>query len=202
MDIARSRFPTSYEITNTNLEVTEIRFGIWGYCNRNQNGGQLACVSTGHGYDLVVGPKDTPDSNVFIGASWTRGLAIHPVATGVTFIAFLLGLSTHLTVTLIASLVGLLAALLTLLAFAVDIALYAFAKAKLNSLPSGADTITGPGFWLTFVAFLLLIIGSVTVCCGRRKRRMSDSTEYPMTTATTGTYGTSTKTGFLSRFRR
>jgi hypothetical protein len=67
-------------------------------------------------------------------------------ATAVTFIAFLLSFSTHISVTLISSLVSFLAAFLTLIAFAIDIALFAFVHheaGKVNDV--GADTNTAPG---------------------------------------------------------
>lgn len=67
-------------------------------------------------------------------------------ATAATFIAFLLALSTHLTVTLIASLVSFLAALLTLIAFAIDIALYVHVRREVKKLDvAGTNTNTGPG---------------------------------------------------------
>lgn len=62
-----------------------------------------------------------------------------------TFIALLLSFSQHVTVTLVASLFSFLAALLTLIAFAIDIALFAFTKHEMNKLNIGASTITGPG---------------------------------------------------------
>lgn len=68
------------------------------------------------------------------------------IATGVTFIALLLSFSSHVTVTLISSLVSGLATFLTLLAFAIDIALYAYVKHKLGGLDGVSErTITGPG---------------------------------------------------------
>ena len=67
-------------------------------------------------------------------------------ATGVTFIALLLSLSTHVTFTLLASLVSFLAALLTLIAFAVDIALYAYVKHQMGKLAGvESNTDTAPG---------------------------------------------------------
>lgn len=74
---------------------------------------------------------------VFIGSS---------LGAGVTLIAFGLSLSTHLTLRLCASLVSFLAATLTLIAFAIDIALYAYVKHQMGKL-SGAklDTDTAPG---------------------------------------------------------
>ena len=67
-------------------------------------------------------------------------------ATGVTFIALLLSLSTHVTFTLLASLASFLAALLTLIAFAIDIALYAWVKHQMGKLDGvGSTTDTAPG---------------------------------------------------------
>jgi len=135
---------------------------------------------------------DGGNGSVTIGSSWTRGLAVHPVAAAVTFIALLLSFSTHITVTLVASIVSFLAATITLIAFAIDIALYAYVKHQMKKIPgAGANTLTGPGFWLTFVSFILLILAGCTVCFGRRKDRMSGSSGY-----------SSSKPGFFSRFRR
>ena len=88
------------------------------------------------------------DDTVQVRSAWTRGLAIHPVAAGASFVALLLSLSTHLTVTLLASLVSFLAAVITLIAFAVDIALLALVKHEMNNLDISARTITGPGMCL------------------------------------------------------
>lgn len=64
----------------------------------------------------------------------------------VAFFALLFSLSTHVTMTLIASLLSFLAALITLIAFACDIALYAFVKHEFSKVQGvKADTVTGPG---------------------------------------------------------
>lgn len=95
--------------------------------------------------------------------------------------------STHITVTLAASFVSFLAALLTLVAFAIDIALLALVKHAVNDIGVGAKSETAPGFWLTFVSLILLLLGGCTVCFGRRKERMSSSyTNYPMQTTGKG----------------
>jgi len=173
--------------------ITEARFGIWAPCTYDIKGDRT-CGPAGHGYSF--GFKNPDDLTVIIGSSWTQGLAIHPVACVVTFIAFLMSFSQHITVTLMASLTAFLAATLMLIAFAVDIALYAFVHHELGNLPNvNEDTKTGPGFWLTFVSLILLLLGACTVCFGRRKDRMANSyPSYPMSTTKTG--------GFLSRFRR
>lgn len=122
------------------------------------------------------------------------------IAAGVTFIAFLFSLSTHVTSTLIASLTAFLAAILTFVAFALDIALLTFTKHEMEKLSdvskftdTGACTSDYPriqfpvfltdrsqAFWITFVAFLLLCISGCLVALGRRRARMADAINYPM----------------------
>jgi hypothetical protein len=74
---------------------------------------------------------------------------IHPIAAAVIFVAWLLSFSTHLTVLLVASLISFLGALLTLIVFAIDIALFVEVKSKMNHI--GGHTNPGPGFWMTLV---------------------------------------------------
>ncbi|KAJ3481103.1 hypothetical protein NLI96_g7888 [Meripilus lineatus] len=158
--------------------IDELRFGSWASCSYAVNGGRT-CLPAGHGYSTKLG--DQSGNIITIGPSWTRGLAIHPVCAGVTLIAFGLSLSTHLTLRLCASLVSFLAATLTLIAFAIDIALYAYVKHQMGKL-SGAklDTDTAPAFWMTFVSLILLLLAGTTVCFGRRKDKMDGATSYPM----------------------
>jgi hypothetical protein len=101
-----------------------------------------------------------------------------------------------MVLTLIASLVSFLAALVTLVAFAIDIALFARVRHEMRGLGVDANTNTAPGlspndyflirrvndaiiplaFWMTLVAFVLLLLAGCTVCLGRRKARMADAT--------------------------
>ncbi|KAJ7147290.1 hypothetical protein C8R46DRAFT_1353487 [Mycena filopes] len=171
--------------------MTELRFGIWSACYYTTDGART-CLKTGHAYAVAISNAEKT-ANVVIGSSWTRGLAVHPVAAAVTFIAFGMSFSTHHMVTLLSSLTSFLAAALTLIAFAIDIALYAFVHHEIGKLPDvSGHTTTSAGFWMTFVSLLLLLLAGCTVCFGRRKDRMSGAASYPM----------SSKPSFLSRFRR
>jgi len=191
MDITRVHFDHGVSTGTETNSLTQLRFGIWAYCDETTSNSDMTCVRTGHGYSVTITGGNR--SSVTIGSSWTRGLAVHPVATAVTFVAFILSLSTHITATLLASIVSFLAALLTLIAFAIDIALFAFVKHEMKKLDGvSPNTLTGPGFWLTFVSFILLLLAGCTVCFGRRRDRMSNATSYP----------TSQKRGFFGRFRR
>ncbi|KDQ52432.1 hypothetical protein JAAARDRAFT_61958 [Jaapia argillacea MUCL 33604] len=160
-----------------------------GYCVGSQ------CEDPGHGYELLLFSLQN-GSSAIIGSSWTRGLAVHPVATGFIFVALLLSLSSHVTVTLAACIVSFLAAFLTFLAFIIDIVLDAYVHHQIGKI-SGVGDVTvaaGPAFWLTLVTLILLLLAGCTVCFGRRRAYGGSSDSFKMSEFGSG--------GFLSRFRR
>jgi len=164
--------------------LSQIRFGIWGYCFDDFSNDRT-CVHQ-RAYNVSISSPVNHDS-AQIRSSWTRGLAVTPVAAGVSFVALLLSLSTHITVTLLASLVSFLAALITTIAFAIDIALLALVRHEMDNLGVNANTNTGPGFWITFAALILLLLAGCTVCFGHRRDRASGrygGGSYPAATAT------------------
>lgn len=69
------------------------------------------------------------------------------IATAVIGIAFILSLSSNLAIELASSIVSLLAAFLTLLAFIIDIALYAHTKHEMHAIDQ-SKTVTAPGTFL------------------------------------------------------
>ncbi|KAF9502129.1 pali-domain-containing protein [Pleurotus eryngii] len=194
LDITRVHFGNAGTAGTLDQGVTELRLGVWAYCSYDVNDSRT-CSKAGHGYNVGIGSVVDKNTNVIIGSSWTRGLAVHPVATAITFVALLLSFSQHITVTLVSSIVSFFAALLTLIAFAIDIALFVYVRHQVKKI-NGIDpnTNAGPGFWLTLVTFILLLLAGGTVCFGRRKDRLSG--------ATTTTYTTSEKKPFWSRFKR
>jgi len=178
----------------TSTSISQLRFGLWSYCAVQSSSGNRDCSTTGYAYSVSVRDSSSDDS-VTIGSSWTRGLAVHPVAAIISFVALLLSFSTHITVTLFASLVSFLAAVLALIAFAVDIALFAYVKHQVGTLNNSTFTTnTAPAFWMTFVSFILLILAGCTVCFGRRRQTRLDAAEPGPYSARFG--------GFLNRFRR
>jgi len=182
LDFVRIHFSGNSLSTQDSDAINQLRFGVWSFCVDSANSATRTCSTKGHGYTVML---QAPNNGgiVNIGASWTRGLAIHPVAAAVTFLAFIFSFSQHVVLTLVASLLAFLAALITLIAFFVDVALLAFVRHEISDHLAGvsAKTITGPGFWLTFVSFILLLLAGCTVCFGRRRARMSNASSYPMT---------------------
>ena len=83
----------------------------------------------------------------YVDITYTLHALPSPHATcGLTFVAFILSLSTQVTVALLASLASFLAALLTLIAFALDIAHFAFVHRQMAKLVGVVEhTNTAPG---------------------------------------------------------
>ncbi|KAJ7266531.1 hypothetical protein C8J57DRAFT_1328094 [Mycena rebaudengoi] len=189
LDFVRVNFDSSLFFGSAAL--TQVRWGIWGACAYTIDG-EKECRHLGHGYEVILETSDGRQ-RVDIGGSWTRGLAIHPVATGIIAIAFGFAASKYEHGPLVASLTSFFAALMLLIAFAVDIALYAFVHHEVGKLENvRADVNAGAAFWMTLVSLILVLMAACSVCFGRRKESGNDA--YPMLTQTSG--------GFLSRFRK
>ncbi|KAG9311107.1 hypothetical protein JVU11DRAFT_9016 [Chiua virens] len=193
MDITRMHTPGTVPLGGDVQPLSQLRLGIWYVAPLIHSWfvtylyagltATLPLTETWSAPQPVMAiqsrSKIAPITRIHIDSSWTLGLAVHPVACGVSFVALLFSFSQHITVTLLASLISFLAATLTTIAFAIDIALYAYFKNQMGNLGYGSNTITGPGFWLTFASVILLILGGLTVCCGRRRGRMSSATRVP-----------------------
>ncbi|KAJ7246791.1 hypothetical protein B0H12DRAFT_1125826 [Mycena haematopus] len=193
LDFARVKFATGFfSGGSASDELSQVRWGIWGPCQYDGNG-HRHCFHTGHAYAYPI--RTLEGQEIVIGASWTRGLAIHPVATGVIAIAFGFAASKLDNGPLIATLTSFFAALMLLIAFAIDIALYVFVHHEVGKLKNvDANVNAGSAFWMTLVSLILVLLAGCTVCFGRRKESGGDA--YPMFTKTSGSGG------FLSRFRR
>lgn len=122
------------------------------------------------------------NDSVTIKSDWTRGLAVHPVgkssniyrfihwrgesltssitsAAGLSFIALLLTFFSNTTAAVFATF---LAAFVTLIAFAIDIAFFVLVKHQVGKLQH-SDFITrpAPAFWITFISLLFLIMAGL-----------------------------------------
>ncbi|PIL26189.1 hypothetical protein GSI_11944 [Ganoderma sinense ZZ0214-1] len=179
LDVVRVHFKDSLPtVGNDTNPITAVRFGTWAACWYQQNGDRV-CNTNHGGYSTTLHDPQRMSSET-IAASWTRGLAIHPIAAAVTLVALGLSFLTHASARLAAALVAFLAAFLTLLAFLAEIALYGWVKQRVDKLNGvGSETAIGPGFWITFVVLMLLSLSGCTVCVGRRRDRLDDAQKYP-----------------------
>ncbi|KAG8935362.1 hypothetical protein FRC02_008167 [Tulasnella sp. 418] len=163
-------------VSGASRAIDQFRLGIWGYCSHEISSGDWICTRTGVGY--AVGFSNASGQTEYVRASWTRGLVVQPIATGVTFIAFLLSFSSSLGLLLVASLLSFFASLVTLIFLAINIALYLYTRSKVNDFGIDQNTDFGPAFWMSIVTFVLTLISGLIVCFNRNREsrvRRADS---------------------------
>ncbi|KAH6609578.1 hypothetical protein Trco_002924 [Trichoderma cornu-damae] len=165
-----------------NSAVDKITYGTFGYCIVNSNG-KDDCTGVHVGYDptaalgqvtqLTFSKSDRDSTRIL-----TRVLVLHPVAAGLTFLAFLLCLGTSFLGSFVASLFSALALVATIIALASDFAGFEIIKHAVNTRgPSNLEAHWGPAVWCIVAAGALTLIATVlifvTCCAGRVKKSRS-----------------------------
>ncbi|KAI5462406.1 actin cortical patch SUR7/pH-response regulator pali [Mariannaea sp. PMI_226] len=160
-----------------------VTFGTFGYCIIRS--GDDDCSKVGIGYDpakLLIGiDRSTYFSNADEDAvkALTKIMVLHPVACGLSFIAFLVCLGAGVVGSLIASLMSALTFLVTIVALACDFGLFALIRHKVNDNDVSTRAHWSAGIWLILVAAICNLIAAVLVfvscCSGRRSRRRRDT---------------------------
>ena len=115
----------------------------------------------------------------------TKAMILHPIACGMNFIAFLLALGAGVVGSLLASVVALLAFIVTVAIMIIDFVLFSIVKSNIND-NTDYDADFGAAAWTTLAAAICSLIATVVVfltcCAGRRKRRdrsaVAAKTEY------------------------
>ncbi|QUC16059.1 uncharacterized protein UV8b_00300 [Ustilaginoidea virens] len=155
----------------------QVTFGTFGYCVRGISGGSDSCTHSRIGYD-PAGLMRSLDGTDFSGASastakgLTRVMVLHPVATGLCFIALVLCAASGIIGSFVGSLVSLLAFVVTLVAMICDFIAFGIVKRHVND--QGVSTARwGSGIWLILASAIFTLVGSavvfVTCCCARKK---------------------------------
>lgn len=167
---------------NGRSSVDRITYGTFGYCIINSNG-RDDCTSAHVGYDATaalasVAQVSFSNSDRDSAKALTKVLILHPIAAGLTFLAFLLCLGTSILGSFVASLFSLLAFIVTLVAMACDFAAFGIVKHAVNSRgPNNVEARWGPTVWCILVAAVLTLIATVlvfiTCCAGRVKKSRS-----------------------------
>jgi len=168
LEVARTNFNTELLPSDT---IKQARLGVWAGCGYTKND-KKECTPTGHAYNFGVLLLDKGGEERIVKSSWTRGLVVTPVATGVAFLALIFALIPGGAWGLIASGTAFLASFIMLLAFIIDIVLLLHQKSVFD-IP-GAHTSAGAGFWLTFISLIFLLVAGCTVCIGHRRSKGED----------------------------
>lgn len=169
------------ELGNTpSSDHTSVVFGTFGWCVTGISGRADECSPSRLGYSPaeVLGMventefSDAADSTT---RGLTKAMVLHPIACGLNFIAFMLGLGAGVVGSLLASMVALLAFLVTCVILIIDFVLFSIVRSNVNGDGSGADPHYSTAAWTILVAGICSLIGTVilflTCCSGRMHRR-------------------------------
>jgi len=173
---------------NPNEPVTEIasvlKFGVWGVCASNSLDGFQECIGPQLGYTIpqdLVNYLKLPSAVVqVLVQAVIVVLIVHPIAAGLSFIAFInsLFLGSH-AVSISALAVSLVTAMLSTVVFAVDLVIVLVAKSKVKDIGGVGHNLSitwGNAVWMMLVAVIftwtavLLLSARACYCCGVSRR--------------------------------
>jgi uncharacterized membrane protein len=175
------------KVTLTNksdIRHSSVTFGTFGHCVLDvapASSDQDYCYKKVIGYnpEAIMEGIDKADYNtasVDTSKALTRVMILHPVATGLAFIAFFLALGAGVFGALLASLVSAVTFLITLVVMVTDFVSFGIVKNKINKDGSGSHAFFSVGMWTILAAMILLFFATFIVfftCFSGRMHRNS-----------------------------
>ncbi|KAG9031608.1 hypothetical protein FS837_002941 [Tulasnella sp. UAMH 9824] len=143
----------SISFLNTNIGGREIHFGVFGYTGSARH--------LGYPIDQLNTRNGLFNSTVIHNLTYV--LVLHPIAAGFAFIAVIFGLcgaASHRVGTIIMSVAALLATIITLVVWVIDMVLFGITRNKLRD--QGYPAQYGNANWLVLGAFIALLLGTCT----------------------------------------
>lgn len=123
---------------------------------------------------IIAAADRTQLSDIEAGTSdsLTRAMILHPIACGVSFIAWLLSIGAGVLGSLASVFAALIAWILCLIVMATDFSMFGILRHHVNHDRSGARAEFGSAMWCLCVAFVLLFfaMGIVTFTCFSARR--------------------------------
>jgi hypothetical protein len=161
-----------------------VHYGTFGWC-ADIAGSRHGCSGINVGYDAVGVLEDSgmrnfrlSDASSSTANALTNVMILHPVACGLNFIAFLLAVGASVVGSFLASMMALLAFLVTLVVLITDFVGFALIRNAVNRSNTGAEASYGAASWTLLAAAILSLIGSVILfftCCSARIHRRRQS---------------------------
>ncbi|KAK1964532.1 pH-response regulator [Colletotrichum eremochloae] len=180
----------------------EITFGTFGWCvigGSADGSDQCSRSSIGYSPADIIGEADATQYSSWssdAAEALTRVMILHPIAAGVSFIAFVLSAGAGMFGSLFAALVSGIAFLITVVALICDWVMLATIRRKINRDDNGADGSYAHydvALWTLLAAAICLLLGTIVVfftCCSgrlhkRRQQRAKIDNYSPPATHTT-----------------
>lgn len=155
-------------------------FGNWGFCITIPHANDQ-CTKSHLGYDPVaeVVALNAASSSDYSGTTQrsvrrlTKSFVLHPIACGLSVLAFMMGVGANFVGSFCAALAAALACAVTLVAMAIDFWLFGRVKSGINNDTTNPATAHWAScVWLCMIAFLASFVGMVLMfltCCTRDK---------------------------------
>ncbi|KAH6683330.1 SUR7/PalI family-domain-containing protein [Halenospora varia] len=188
---------------NDNSAIT---FGTFGYCTTSSSGDDCTGKHIGYNPALVMEGIDNTDfsrASMDTSKALTRVMILHPIACGVSFIAFLLALGSGFCGAIAAAMVSVIAWIITIVVMITDFVLFGIIKRHVNNDGSGSNAYFTTAMWTLLVAMLCLFLGTILVlltCCSSRMHRQNKPTKHAESGYANGT--TTTRRHFWQRRTR
>jgi hypothetical protein len=170
----------TYNANDRSTFSPDITFGTFGYCVIRE-GADDDCSKVAVGYDAADVVRsansafDVSDSAATTANALTKVMVLHPVACGMSFIAFLMALGAGIVGSFLASLVALATFLVTLVVLITDFVGFSVLKSAVNNAAADNNVnVTaefGAAAWTTLVSAVCNLIATVVVfftCCSAR----------------------------------
>ncbi|GAA6061519.1 hypothetical protein JCM10212_004509 [Sporobolomyces blumeae] len=152
------------------IQGASVTFGNWGFCLSGQ------CTSGKLGYPAnfitgLTGANQRIASETVL-RNLTYTLILTPIAAGLSFIAFLLAIGTHLVLGILGSIAALLAFIVTIVALGLQLGLFIVTRNRINGL-NQPNTHVGISscIWLVVAAAGCQLWATITVCLTRSRRK-------------------------------
>ncbi|KAI2775648.1 pali-domain-containing protein [Daldinia loculata] len=162
-----------------------VTFGTFGYCVKDTTAsGQDFCSRSHVGYDPAtivqnnVQNVDFSDYAADTSKGLTRVMILHPIATGLAFISFLLALGAGIVGSLLASLFSLLTFIVTLVALVCDFVSFSIIRSEVNRSGNGSHAEWGAASWTILVSAICSLLATFIVfftCCSARMHKRRDT---------------------------
>jgi uncharacterized membrane protein len=176
---------------SSSIRHSSVTFGTFGHCVLDVATADNTDADWCTGVHIGYNPADIMaqiDQTSFNTASkdtskaLTRVMVLHPVACGLTFIAFLLALGAGFVGAIFAAATALLAWVITVVVLACDFTLFGIIKNHVNSNrdASGSSAKFGVGMWTELAAMILLLIATLLVlltCCSSRMHKQNKNSK-------------------------
>ncbi|GAA5847290.1 hypothetical protein JCM3766R1_003938 [Sporobolomyces carnicolor] len=184
--IAKARVSAAVSVTSSisGTITSDIKLGVFGYCYNIFNG-QDQCSSTTLGYEIppivlelasLTGNSNDVSSAQSTIRAVTKAFVVHPIATGLAFLAFLIAACSDRIGFLCASLFTLFTFIVTVVCVVLDIVFFYVVRRYVeDNYDVTVDISYSAGTWVTVAALACEFVGFFATCCAclsaRRKAR-------------------------------